>query len=62
MAILAFDKKYVYQGYQQPNYNQMVQPINNLETTQPVQASVCIRCGSPVNPGDKFCMYCGNQL
>lgn len=87
MAILAFGKKYVYQGgvqmnngqvyNQQPNYNQPVynqqpnynqqmnnqQPImnNQLIQPQPVQNN-CSKCGSPVNPGDKFCMSCGNQL
>lgn len=105
MAILAFGKKYVYQGglvnnnvvyNQQPIYNN--QPINNsmyngqsyqqnvqpvvMPTVEPVQSAIepivepvqpviqpqmaqnnaCSKCGSPVNPGDRFCMNCGNQL
>ena len=24
--------------------------------------SNCSNCGSTINPGDKFCMYCGKQL
>lgn len=49
---------------------QPVQPVSNNEnvmptqpvTPQPVQNSNCSRCGAPVNPGDRFCMSCGNQL
>ena len=110
MAMLAFGKKYVYQGAvntnQQPVYNQQPQAQQPVQPTvepvvpvmeqpeqpisqftfepvvpvveQPVQPTVepvvpvmeqqsvqptnCSRCGSPVNPGDKFCMNCGNQL
>lgn len=104
MAILAFNKNYVYQGQvvmnNQPMYNQ--QPMNNQPVynqqpmmnnqmntmnqqqspimDQPVVAPVidqtvvepvqpqpavnnnCSKCGAPVNPGDRFCMSCGNQL
>lgn len=88
MAILAFDKKYVYQSgvqmnnsqnYQQPVYNQQPmqqptysQPQNTvvepvvvapvMGSSQPVQSNTCSKCGAQVNPGDKFCMHCGNQL
>lgn len=86
MAILAFNKNYVYQGAaampnygqayaQQPIYNQQPmnngqmynQPVNNFQQPQPVMQnqsvqSNCSRCGAPVNPGDKFCMHCGNQI
>ena len=104
MAILAFNKNYVYQGgvamnnvqmnnqpmynnpqptmNDQPMYNNLqpvmnnqpvmepqmnnnMQPENNpqpIMNEQPVQASNCSRCGAQVNPGDKFCMSCGNQL
>ena len=74
MAILAFNKNYVYQGntmvnaqpmYNQ-NMNQMQQPMYNQNMNQmpqqPMQNSVCSRCGAPVNSGDKFCMSCGNQI
>lgn len=42
-----------------PVINQSVEPMVN---EQPVQNNNCSRCGSPINPGDKFCMHCGNQL
>ena len=38
------------------------QPIEPTVNPQPVQNNTCTRCGSPVNPGDRFCMSCGNQL
>ena len=38
----------------------IVQPV--VEQPQPTQSLNCSRCGAPVNPGDKFCMSCGNQL
>ena len=41
-----------------PVMNQPEQPVN----PQPVQNSNCSRCGAPTNPGDRFCMHCGNQL
>ena len=75
MAILAFNKNYIYQGNVamngQPMYNQQPmmnnqQPMNNQNMNQmpqqPMQNSVCSRCGAPVNAGDKFCMSCGNQI
>lgn len=37
---------------------QSMQPIN----PQPAQNNNCPRCGASTNPGDKFCMHCGNQL
>ena len=59
MAILAFSKDCVYQGI--PSINNM--PIyNNQPMQQPVQGNACTKCGAPTNPGDKFCMNCGNQL
>jgi len=99
MAILAFNKKYVYQAsmptnntqvYNQPVYNQqpmynqpqqpmynqpqapmmeqtvvppVVEPVQPVESVQPqAQSNNCPSCGSPVNPGDRFCMNCGKQL
>lgn len=95
MAILAFNKNYVYQTAPiAPNYNSNVnynntnndqqmyanqanyqqpmmdndyminpnQPINQSVTPQPMQNNNCSRCGAPTNPGDRFCMHCGNQL
>ena len=99
MAILAFNKNYVYQGAMPMNNGQMYnqQPIYNnqavnqqtmynnqavnqqtMYNNQPVQPDMsmnqqpvqpqstfnnnCSKCGAPVNPGDKFCMSCGNQL
>ena len=38
------------------------QPIEPTINEQPTQNNTCTRCGSPVNPGDRFCMSCGNQL
>ena len=38
------------------------EPIEPLVNTQPVQNNNCSRCGAPTNPGDRFCMSCGNQL
>ena len=69
MAILAFNKNYVYQGVVAVNNVQMQQPgYNNgpvqqtVYNTESVQASHCSNCGAPVNLGDRFCMHCGNQL
>ena len=77
MAILAFNKNYVYQAnptqaYNQPTYTQpeaqqqtYQQSVNQqpeVPPVQPVQNNNCRKCGAPVNPGDRFCMYCGNQL
>ena len=39
---------------------QIVKPV--VEEMQPVEKKVCPKCGSLVNPGDKFCIRCGNQL
>ena len=53
------------QAVMEPQMNNNVQPENNpqpIMNEQPVQASNCSRCGAQVNPGDKFCMSCGNQL
>lgn len=55
---------------QQPMYNQQQpmnnpqQPMYNQQPQQPMNSvpSVCSRCGSPTNPGDRFCMNCGNQI
>ena len=68
MGILAFGKKYVYQGnVAANNYS-----INNEQSfvNQPEQSmfsqlnpdNICSSCGTPVNPGDKFCKTCGKQL
>jgi len=85
MAILAFNKQYVYEGnvvnnnqayMQQPinnymyngqpiynqNMQQPVQPNMEMNNSMPVQNNVCLKCGSPTNAGDRFCMNCGNQL
>ncbi len=79
MAILAFNKNYVYQAdstqmNNQPTYtqpNNYEQPVNNVQQpevapvvppVEPVQNTNCKNCGAPVNPGDRFCMHCGNQL
>lgn len=64
------------QPMQNPVYNQpqttvveptivapvMEQPIERTFDEQPVQNNNCSRCGGSTNPGDKFCMHCGNQL
>lgn len=67
-----YNNQYNNQGYnnQYNNFNQAptnTQPYNNQPmgqpvASQPVQANNCSRCGAPVNPGDRFCMSCGNQL
>lgn len=74
MAILAFNKNYVYQAaIVAPNYNSQVnynnqyyQQSNYNQSVQPqqeyTQSTNCSRCGAPVNQDDKFCMHCGNQL
>lgn len=76
MAILAFNKNYVYQGAVSMNNGQMQQPMYNngpvqpqqqmynepQVSQQPIQSSNCSSCGAPINPGDKFCMSCGKQL
>lgn len=42
-----------------PIVEQSVEPRVN---DKPIQNNNCPRCGKSTNPGDKFCMNCGNQL
>lgn len=77
MAILAFNKNYVYkveptlgQNTTVTYANENPQPVQSFEqpvrqpvsNPQPVQSSNCSNCGAPVNANDKFCMHCGKQL
>lgn len=45
-----------------PVTNEAINPVGPENYQMPVQNSVCPKCGSHVNPGDRFCMNCGNQL
>ena len=71
MAILAFNKNYVYQVEPALGKNTTVTYANeNPQPTEPtvtpveqhVHPSNCSNCGATINPNDKFCMYCGKQL
>lgn len=65
MAILAFNKNCVYsasmsvnnQTYQQTNYSNQSQFTSGI-----IQNNACSRCGSPMNPGDRFCTSCGTAI
>jgi hypothetical protein len=54
----------------QPQMNEFMQqpvepmavPTEPTVNPQSVQNNACSRCGAPTNPGDRFCMNCGNQL
>lgn len=75
MAILAFNKNYVYQvdnglssnttvTYANENpqpVEPVVQPIQQTEQST-VHPNNCPNCGAAVNSNDRFCMYCGKQL
>ena len=69
MAILAFNKKYVYQV--EPVFgenttvtyaNENPQPVQPEQPQQSIHPSNCPSCGASVGADDKFCMYCGKQL
>ena len=70
MAILAFNKKCVYQVEPTLGQNTTVtyanenpQPVQPEQPTeQPIHPSNCPSCGASVGADDKFCMYCGKQL
>ena len=74
MAILAFNKNYVYQVEPTLGENTTVTYANenpqpaeqSVQSEQPVEQHVhpnnCPSCGAPVDADDKFCMYCGKQL
>lgn len=48
------------QAAQMASYQQAVQSV---PVQQPASAgAVCPSCGSPVNPGDAFCMNCGHRM
>lgn len=74
MAILAFNKNYVYQvdnglspnttvtyANQQP-VQPVQQPVQSTESVQTSHPNNCPNCGAAVNLNDRFCMYCGKQL
>lgn len=44
------------QGMQQP------QTMQSQQTAQPSQTETCIKCGSSLIPGAKFCMECGEKI
>lgn len=46
----------------EPSLVAVAPQVNQNSVQQKVQSSNCPNCGTKVNPGDRFCMSCGNRL